>query len=319
MKEKIFSALSCLILIFFVSQAVAQTADTGAGLFNRDAQPIDINSIPVLSNLVKNGAKLYYLGERSGLHGWFIMKDGQVQMIYVTGDKKTAIIGGMFTSDGENVTGPQIQALANVNKEVNELITYAGRQQEEIAKAGVEGGFAAIPGGTQTDSSGKAGKGIIPAVSLSPGERLMQDLRAAAGVYLGKNERAELLVVIDPKNPRCLATWREMRKSVKEGLVQVKLIPAAVSGSDGARIGALFLKAENPLENWNKYVDGDSSAFAGQPDELSVRAVEANSEMLKRWNIGATPYIVYRAKDGRVKIVQGEPQRMASILLDLPQ
>lgn len=322
MKKALWTVLFAL---FATLSAKAQTYNITPGLFNRDAIPFDINSIPVLSALVSNGAKLYFLGERSGLQGWFIVKDGQVQMIYITPDKKTAIIGGMFTNEGENVTGPQIQALANVNKEINELITQAGKQQEDIIKAGTEGGFAAVPGVQGSKPKEEISRNV-PSVSLSPGERLMNDLRTAAGVTVGRNEKAEIIMVIGPRCPHCKATWRELKKFVDEGKVQVKLIPVInsvetqdINQSTDVKIGANLLAAENPSNAWNLYLEGDKTALSGEPEEIKAKAVIANSMLIERWNIRSTPYMVYRAKDGRVKIVQGEPQRMAAILNDLPR
>lgn len=320
-----FVLLSCVFLIV-AGPVRAQTPEiAAAGLFNPNTRPLDINNVPVLATLVKNGAKLFYMGERSGLFGWFIIQNGQIQMIYVTADGRTAIIGGMFTGEGENVTGPQIQALANTNKEVGDLINNAGRQQQDISKAGVPGGFAAV----SEDTSAEPGKPLtnsLPAVSLSPGERLLQDLQAAAGIVLGKNDQAELMIVIGPNCPHCKATWKELRQPVEEGRVQVRLIPVVnerlnstkdIGKSEDVRVGAQLLKVANPLDAWNRYVEGDKSALVGEPDSLQVRAVLSNSILMDRWNIRSTPYMVYRAKDGRVKIVQGEPQRMAAVLNDL--
>ena len=315
---KFFFLPLCVILALTALPAVAQLPPPESNLFNRDVRPFDINGIPVLASLVRNGAKLYFLGERSGLQGWFIVKDGQVQMIYVAPDKQTAIIGGMFSAEGDNVTGPQIQALASVNKEVSDWVNGAGRQQDAVAKAGsTPGGFAAVPGGPQAEA-GKPLSNKLPSVTLSPGERLLQDLQAAAGVTLGKNENAELLIVIDPNCPHCKATWRELRKPVQEGRVQVRLLPITNDPSgDATRAGAQLLKAANPLEAWDKYVSGDKSALAGEADSVRMQAVLSNNMLVEKWNIRSTPYIVYRAKDGRVKIVQGEPERMAAVLSDL--
>jgi hypothetical protein len=321
MTRRKFSVLTlCFLSVLSASSVMAQTAPSGTSLFNRDVRPFDINSVPILSTLVKNGTRLYFLGERSGLQGWFIVKDGQVQMIYVTPDKQTALIGGMFSSEGDNITGPQIETLAKENKEVGDIVNGAARQQEDITRAGsAPGGVAAVPGSALADA-GKSSGNTIPTVSLSPGERLLQDLQAAAGVTLGKNDNAELLLVLDPNNARCKATWRELSKPVKEGRVQVRIIPVSKDPvGDEARVGAQLLKAAAPFEAWDKYASGDTKTLAGTADSVQLAAVEANNKLLKKWNIAATPYIVYRAKDGRVKIVQGEPERMAPVLSDLPK
>ncbi len=286
------------------------------GLFNRRPNPPDINNIPVLASIVKAGAKLYYLGERSGLSGWFIVKDSQIQMIYVTADGQTALVGGMFTGAGDNVTGPQINALAETNKEVADLVNGSAKQQDDITKAGADaGGIASVPG--SAPPTGKTLANTLPSATVSPGERLMQDLQAAAGVTLGHNDNAELLMVVAPECPHCKATWRELRESVSANRLQVKLIPITRLTSEETTAGALLLQSANPLEDWDKYVAGDKSVLSGKPDGVRVQAVMANSSLVDRWNIRSTPYLVYRAKDGRVKIVQGKPDRMAAVLSDL--
>jgi protein-disulfide isomerase len=302
-----------------VQALMQQTETLDSDLFNRNAKPLDINAVPVLANIVKGGAKLFYLGERSGLHGWFIVKDGQIQMIYVTSDGQTALIGGMFTKDGVSVTEPQITNLTNTNKELAEMLNSASKQQEDVTKAGTTpGGFAAVPG----NATAAAGKGLAgnlpPSVTISPGERLMQDLQAAASVKLGNNANAELLVVIDPNCPHCQATWRELREPVLANQVQVRLIPVSNNlNGESARVAGQLLQTANPFEAWDKYVGGDKKALAGEPDALHAKAVVSNRVIVDKWNISSTPYIVYRAKDGRVKIVQGQPERMAAVLTDL--
>jgi hypothetical protein len=308
--------LAACFLLFAAMPASAQTAPLQLLLFNQNTPPPDINSMPVLTGFTKAGAKLFYMGERSGLFGWFIVKDGQVQMIYVTPDKKTALIGGMFTSDGDNVTGQQITTLTETNKEVADLVTAPAKQQDDVMKAGAApGGFAAIPGGVPVKPEVK---GALPTVSLSPGERLLQDMQAAASAQLGKNDSAEIFIVITPSCPYCKATWRELRDAVMSNKVQVRLVPIAnAPGSEDMRVAAQLLKASNPLEAWDKYVNGDKNALAGEADNIRLQAVSMNNLLIDKWNIQSTPYLVYRAKDGRVKIVQGKPERMPAVLSDL--
>src|ERR1700744_823779 len=65
----------------------------------------------VLANFISNGSKIYYLGKQSGLDGWLIVKDNQMQISYTNDDKDHALIGAMFGGRGENVTAAQIQTL----------------------------------------------------------------------------------------------------------------------------------------------------------------------------------------------------------------
>lgn len=301
-------------------------ASINPGLFNPKGVVPDINAIPALSNIVKAGGKLYYLGERSNLSGWLIVKNDQIQMIYLTPDHQTVIIGGLFTSEGQNVTGPQITYLSQTNRDIGDMINNATQQQNQVTSAGgVEGGVASVPGDSATTMAAVAGApqgpgvgGLPTAVTLSPGERLYQDMEAAAGVELGPKDKPEIMIIVAPKCPNCKRTWKELRDSVKGGQVRVKLIPIYNSmGNEELNEAAQFLKTPAPLETWDRFVEGDTSALGGKPDEMAVRAVMANLNLISKWNIKGYPYLVYRGKNGRIKIVQGKPERMPAVLLDL--
>jgi len=293
------------------------TATPAAQLFSTKGNQPDVASIPALQNLVKNGAKLYYMGERSSMPGWLIVKDGQVQMIYLSADQKTVLIGGMFTTQGENVTSPQIQSLMEANTDIKLLFTSSAQQQREITDAGASGGATSVPGDAAV-SSRKATDNMPVSVPVSPGERLVQDLKAAAGVVVGQNDGAELIMMVAPGCPNCKSTWKELREAVFAKKIQVRLVPVYnTTGNTEKNAAAQLLKVEKPLDAWDRFVSGDTSALSGTPDPMAVRAVESNLLLVSKWNIQGYPYLVYRGHDGRVKIVQGRPERMAAVLSDL--
>lgn len=311
----VFASLVCLGGSAQAQQQLQQDPFLGEQpLFDSRTQAPDVNGIPFLQQIVQAGAKLYYLGERSGLFGWFVVRQNQIQMVYVTRDQKTVVFGAMFTADGANVSGQQIRVLSARDKAIYEMINGASQQKNQIAAAGESGGFASVQG------SAASGEGIVglPAASLSPGDRLYQDLEAAAGVDLGADGPSRLMIVVAPKCPNCKGTWRELSEAVKGGKLQVRLIPVYNSlGGEEAAQAARLLRAENPLEVWEKFVNGDATALAGEADEVAMKAVAANLTLVSKWNVKGYPYLVYRNKEGKVKIVQGKPDRMAAVLLDL--
>jgi len=79
------------------------------------------------------------------------------------------------------------------------------------------------------------------------------------------------------------------------------------------------LHVANPLDTWDKYVDGDRDQLKGTPDTNALIAIRGNHELVDSWNIKMTPYIIYRAKDGQVKIVQSEPEKPEAIVDDVGQ
>ncbi len=283
-------------------------------LFSIKGPEPDISGLPAIRTLTNAGIKLYYLGERSKVHGWMIQKDNQVQMLYVTEDLQTVIMGAMMSANAENVTGEQIKYLATTNPDVGAMISAQGKQASGLPAAASPGGIVPSPyAGAPAPQPQPQ-----PTAPLSPGEKLMADFKAARSVSMGAAQAPELYMVAVPSCPNCKSTWKELRDAVKGGKIQVRLIPTYNSAGDReVKQAAQLLKAANPLELWDRFVMGEAEALAGEPDEASMRAVTANLDLVSKWNIQGYPYLAYRGVDGRVKIVQGKPERMAAVLQDL--
>lgn len=286
------------------------------GLFSPSGTPPDINTIPTLKNLVQTGATLHYLGHRSQIHGWFVIKDGRVQIVYLSPDKETIIIGALMDSMGRNVTRDQVKYLLQNKPIVAEMMSGANRDLEAIKEAGRDGGIASVASDAKQQKLGYGGS--APSTSLTPGERLIHDMKAAASVKFGNHKTAKIYMMAAPSCPVCKATWKELRTAVKAGEVEVNLIPVYnnVGDKEINQAGQLLL-AKDPLKAWNMHADGDSSLLAGQPSAVALKAVTDNLKIVQKWNVQGYPYLVYRGKDGRIKIVQGKPERMAAVLLDL--
>jgi protein-disulfide isomerase len=266
----------------------------------------DPSANPVLSGLQKMGAKLFYLGNQNGMDGWFIVKNGQVQIVYANADNKSAIVGAMFGEHGENITAQQIAALVQSNKEIADMIAAAQKEQAAIAQAGA-------PPKTATASTPVT----IPSTAISPGERLIHDLSGAATAVVGNPSSPELLMVMDPHCPHCQATWNALRNDVIKGTLHIRMIPIGTADTDNERAAAMLLGVSDPVNAWDKYVAGDASQLAGTPSPAAMAAIRANHKLIDSWSIQSTPYLVYRAKDGKVKVVVGEPEKISAILTDL--
>jgi thiol:disulfide interchange protein DsbG len=262
---------------------------------------------PMLAEFIKTGAKVYYMGEHSGLQGWFITKSGQVQIAYAPPDNQSVVIGVLFDAQGNSVTSQQMKTLYDSNKEVNAFLNSAGNQPAVQAMG--------IPSGQMMPSP--AASSMLP-VAVSPGEQLLQALQNAAGVDVGAASAPKLYMVIDPNCPHCHATWQALRAAVFGGKLQVRLVPIDAQGNpDSERAAAQFLHTADPLNAWDKYVGGDKTQLAGNPDAAVLGAVHSNRELIEAWHIDTTPYMVYRAKDGQAKIVRGEPEHADAIINDV--
>ncbi|MDR3450768.1 MAG: hypothetical protein P4M15_13665 [Alphaproteobacteria bacterium] len=272
----------------------------------------DPASNPVLSNIQKSGAKLYPLGNRNGLDGWFIVKNGQVQIAYATPDNKGVLVGALFGQDGENLTTLQVSTLMRDNKEVADLLAAAQKEQIAINEAGQSAAASATP------AIAAKGPGGLPSEPLSPGVRLLNDLSTSATVMVAKDTNSpEILMVMDPHCPHCQDTWKALRDAVLAGKLHIRMVPIGAQGSDNERAAAMFLGAADPLTVWDQYVAGNHGLLGGAPPDEALAAVRANHAVIDNWHIDATPYLVYRAHDGTVKVVVGEPGKMAAVFADL--
>ena len=124
-------------------------------------------------------------------------------------------------------------------------------------------------------------------------------------------------MVMDPRCPHCQATWNAFRNVVMKGSLHIRMIPIAAPGSDNERAAAMLLGVADPLNAWDKYVAGDKTQLDGTPPAAALAAVRANHAIIDNWSIQNTPYLVYRAKDGKVKVLQGEPDKLSAVLGDL--
>ena len=273
---------------------------------------IDLRKIPLLQNLLQSGSELYYVGEKSGMHGFVLYKDGQMQMVYLTPDRAGLVFGGMYSVDGANISTQQVNNASAENAQLKALLTASAEQQRDLERAT---GMASA-----RDSVNDSKKTILPAgggVTLSPGERLLNDFIAAAGVVMGPEGKPLVLMLVDPQCQFCKATWTELYEPLTKGQIRIKLIPIGPEGSENEKQAAKFLRVANPMQAWNKFVGGDKTALSGEASSADINAVRNNMTMVLNWKIQATPYIAYRGSDGKVKVVQGKPEKVASILSDV--
>jgi len=274
---------------------------------------------------MKSGTKVYYLGKSAGLDGWFLIKDSQVQIGYTSPDKQSIVFGVMLDKDGQSTSALQIKTLYDNNPEVGALLAGLGAQPQTqpVPSSPMPAGMGmATPSPTMMPDA-MAPAAATPALAsstptlLSPGERLIQALQVAPGVNLGTASAPRMWMIADPNCPHCQATWHRLRDAVFAGKLQIRVVPIGAVDPDSERAAAQLLGSPNPLEAWDKYIGGDQNQLAGTPDAAWLQAVHNNHALIDAWHITMTPYMVYRAKDGTVKIVQGELQQPAAILNDI--
>jgi hypothetical protein len=296
-------AIAALLPFAPVDARAATSADKTA-----QAAP-DPNANEMLANFIKQGAKAYYMGTRGGLDGWFVVKDSKVQIMYAPVGSQYILVGVLFQPGGQNLTIDQIKQTA---KEHPEIVAMLNAKQGQSVPAGV-GQPSSLAAQDSTPTSASADE-----AAQHPGEKLMKDLMEANGVTLGSPTAPRLLMVMDTQCRHCRATWGILRDAVLKNTLQVRMIPIGDQDSESERAGAQFLHVTNPLNSWDKYYNGDTSPLAGTPDASQIAALRANHALIDSWHIDFTPWLIYRAKSGEVKIIRGELQEpLATLLSDM--
>jgi len=264
---------------------------------------------PALAALQKAGAKFFYLGRYASLDGWFVVKDGQVQIIYKPTNNAFAMVGYLFAANGDNVTAGQVKHLTETNAELAAMAATTNDLPTQTAAAGVPVATTASPADTTP----------VADLLLPTGERLLKDLGKMSSVTLGANESAPILsVLIAPDCAVCKKFWLDFREPVQAGKLRLRLYPASPRDTDHERVAAQLLHATDPLAAWDKYMGGDKTALAGAADPADLEHIRATVGLIERWKIPTIPYLVYKAKNGDVKVVKSAPNKPQLILDDLP-
>src|ERR1700748_2791999 len=112
MRTFLAKPLRLLAVLIALSIPMAKTADAANGP--------DPSANPVLANIMKLGSRVYSLGNKDGLDGWMIVKDGQGQFMYTKPNSQYALLGALFGPNGENVSADQVNTLLSTNKALND-------------------------------------------------------------------------------------------------------------------------------------------------------------------------------------------------------
>jgi thiol:disulfide interchange protein DsbG len=294
---------------------------------SRAPDGFDVSTLPPIADALSGGGKAYYIGNRGGLDGWILVKQNQVQIAYMTADRKNLLIGMMFGTEGYDITADQVQELLRTNPQVKSEMTRMMQQQAGVG--GDDGNLPPLPipglgAGRATPQQVAIGQPALESVKAAedltagvpPGDRLMLDLENAAGVDIGDAHAPVLYMIMDPNCPHCQATWRLLRDAVFKKTLRIHLVPIG-RNMDDERAAAQLLRAPDPLNAWDKYVGGDKSQLAGDADPKLNAGVRANHVLVDSWSISETPYMAYRSKAGEVKVISGEPDHVATLLSDV--
>ncbi len=274
-----FLGVFSLIIAFAVTPATAQPADPLPEL----PEPIQ--------NLVNEGAQIRYLGKDNGLDAWLTIKNGVEQYFYVLPDRSAFVMGVMFDKSGKLITVDQVQRLRSQGDTLLDTL-------------------AEFP----TPEASEADK---PFEFKTPAEQMYNDIENSNWVALGKAGAPVMYSFIDPQCPHCHNFVEELKNGgyFENGQIQLRLIP--VGFREETRAQAAFLIATpNPEERWFKHMGGDETALPAKA-EINQQGVQRNLAIMQSWKFNVTPMIIYRGRDGSVKLIRGKPENTSGVIADL--
>jgi hypothetical protein len=256
----------------------------------------DTSKMLFVQNIRKAGATIYYLGQALGMDGWFAVKDNQVQLFYTSLDQKAIVVGALLSAEGANISQQQILLLAQSKPEIKSMMEAQTPPQPSAATA---------PSAAPADPN------------ASPSEQLMAEVKGGATVSFGKAEAPELIMIMDVMCPHCHDTWKKLSPLVDQGKLRVIMFPIIALGPESKDKAAMWLAMKDPQDAWKKHVAGDDKILAGTPAPEKSLAVIANMQIAQKWKVSQTPYILYKGKNGKVRLVVGEPKDVNAIISDI--
>lgn len=265
----------------------------------------DISNIQFMENLRKIGATIYYLGESQGLQGWFVVKGREAQTVYTTLDHKAVLTGTLLDANGGNISQKQIHDLSMIRPDMLAMLRTDSKEMEAIASAAP----AAESGKIVEDNKNPKNP---------PSEKLYAELQKAVGLSFGAETAPHLLMAMDVNCPFCHRAFKALQPLVDTGKLRLTMIPIQALGPQSAAMAAIWLAQKDPYEAWKKHIAGDSKALTtGAPDPKLADAVYDNTQLVSKWGIDQIPYLFYRGKNGKVRMIIGEPRDVKNIMDDI--
>ncbi len=264
--------------------------------------------------LANGGAQVSYMGNDLGLDGWMTVKDGQRQYVYVTPNQEANIVGLLLDRDGKMVTATQIDRLMKSNPE------YLA---QEMKSKKVQKNTSQTPN-VLPPKTPSAIKSPLPSPKSTPidpsssSEQLLADIQVAHWIEIGLSSAPIVYAFVDPECPHCHQFIDTLRatKSYEKGKIRTRLLPVGILGKDSLYEAAKLIDSPTPKKSFFDHLDGDE--FALPIDEkYNTKKVQKNMALMQKWNLDVTPFLIYRSKEGSVKIVRGRPKQIEDLLSDI--
>jgi hypothetical protein len=279
-----FALLGLVALLCLPQPAPAQKAPTAQTAVPA-AGPQNELRHPELEKFKTDGGEVEFIGHAFGLDGWLLTRQDLPPRTAYTTAEGGLVLGQLVNRDGEVETMSQLHAL----------------------KAKMEGSQEAMPGAEE------------PKSTASKAERFYAMLeRRAAWVQAGKEDAPYLYMMMNVNCDHCQEYWKALQPAVKEGKLQVRLVPfgAQPANRDG---GAALLSSSDPGTAWSDYINGNKEALASSKIvDGAIAAIAANSKLLGDFNVPQAPFTIYRRPDdGKLTVIAGKPGNMLLLQAEL--
>lgn len=270
-----------------------------------------------IQNMISSGAQLRYLGLEYGLNGWLVLQNGQEQYYYSTPDGQAIMMGILFNNKGDTVTLRQINALRK--KEGPTIDKLAGFDSAPQAATDTVSPAAQVAGQTASAAPDFTSPETLMKSAAKPkSEQLFDGVSSANWIKLGQDSAPVIYTFIDPECPHCHDLIQNVRKSgfLEQGLLQLRLIPVGVLSENSLSEASYLLASPNPQKDLYRHLDGEKGVLLVDKN-VNTQGVQKNIKLMQDWKLDMTPFSVYRARDGKVKVLQGVPDDLKKIITEL--
>lgn len=296
-----FLILFCYGVFFFVSSVSAQDGDTGTENLsvldqpwkpNQSAEIIQQNGL--LKRLLSQGVQLAPIGQELGYDGWLTYKDDQIQVFYTVPGLEGVLSGVLIGPEGENITAFQLAR------------------------------YEATSGNTVTDKIRQGfEKALDEKQQTMPGRLMLKEATQAVWIgYGGDQTQADkpvpiLYVFMSPACDGCSDYLDQMVQNyAQKNLLQLRIVPVYHSPKE-KKLVEQILASDSPGKAWLDWMlDGKA------PPPLTIspalrESIESNQAILSSRNLDKTPLTLYQSGTRLVKIIQGVPKDIQSVVFDL--
>lgn len=289
-----------------------QLAKPGSQVFGDVGKLIDPNTVPALRNVVNPGTQLRYLGDEYGLRSYFLTNMGQGQVVYISPDGQSVIIGAMFSGDGTPVT---VMQLARMRQAGFDPVPYLNNNPDP---AGAMANAALSTNQAQGAATGVASATAAPVLpSLSPGEQLLAETAKASWIGFGAPTGRAITVFMDPNCDHCHGLFKTLQPYVAQNKVYLRVIPVSMVLEQSRGDVLNIMSGSDPAASWTAKINGQPVPPPAQINPQAESALAANNTLFTRWQLGVTPYSVYRTTSGEIKVMSGQPTNVTAFLTEL--